>query len=134
MRQIVMLFSLGMLVLTLAACGSAESVMLYEEVPMTGDAQRGEELFNTTIGIMPSCVSCHYEDANGAPSLIGYADEIVTRELDMSVREYTFYGIAEPARHIAEGYGNAMYNKYDNEMSPQDIADLLAYLLETDES
>jgi hypothetical protein len=47
-----------------------------------------------------------------------------------SAREYTFYAIAEPGRYIVEGYGNAMYNRYDENLSPQEIADLIAYLLE----
>lgn len=122
----------ALVALTLTACaGSAVSVMLYEDVPRTGDASRGEVLFNEAVGIMPTCVSCHYEGANAAPYLADYAAVAGERVADVSAHEYTFYAIAEPSRHIAEGYGNAMYNKYDNTLTPQDIADLIAYLLES---
>ena len=51
--------------------------------------------------------------STGTPNLDGLgerAGEIVEGE---SAEEYIFYSITEPGRHIAEGFGNAMPNTYD---------------------
>jgi mono/diheme cytochrome c family protein len=117
------------LMLLLSACGSAESVLLYEEVPKTGDPTNGEVLFNESVNRMPACSGCHVAAAAGAPSLAGYAAVAGERVEGQDAREYTFYAIAEPAQHIVEGYGNAMYANYDNNLTPQQIADLIAYML-----
>ena len=121
---------LGVVLLTLTACGSAETVIPYEDIPTEGDAERGAVLFEQPGGVMSPCISCHVADAAAAPSLEGYGEIAGTRVEGQSAHEYTFYSIAEPAQYIVEGFGNAMYNKYDDNLSPQDIADLIAYTLE----
>jgi len=127
---------LGLLALSavlLAACGgSPESAIAYGNVPPTGSVERGADLFDQPIRGMAACSSCHVEGATGAPSLEGYAEVAEERVEGQDAREYTFYAIAEPARHIVEGYGNAMPNQYDDRLAAQDMADLIAYLLEGD--
>lgn len=128
MRRLLLLLTAAIL---LAACGSQESVIPYEDIPTEGDPVRGAQLYDLATGTVPSCSSCHLEEGSpGAPSLVGYADVAGERVEGESAHEYTFYAIAEPGRYIVEGYGNAMYNRYDENLSPQDIADLIAYLLE----
>jgi hypothetical protein len=34
-----------------------------------------------------------------------------------------------PADYLVNGFGNSMYNQYGQRLSPQQIADLTAYLL-----
>lgn len=136
--MIVRLLSLVMLVgvmLLAVGCGSTpESTLAYSDVQaLTGDAARGAVLYNEPQQNLPTCVSCHIVGTEaGAPSLTGYAALAGERVPDMDAHEYTFYAIAEPARHIVTGYGNAMFNGYDDALSAQDIADLIAYLLQTE--
>ncbi len=119
-----------LLVVLLAACGAnAPSVIPFDDLPAEGDPVRGEELYTQQIGVVPACNSCHVEGARGAPTLLDYNAEVAAGRVEgQSAREYTFYAIVEPGQHIVEGYGNAMYNRYDDNLSPQDIADLIAYM------
>ncbi len=131
MKRVVRFAPLGALMVLLAACGGAESAIPYAALPPQGDAARGEALYQG--GVAPSCVSCHVAGAAGAPALddLGdYAAVAGTRVEGQDAREYTFYAIVEPGQHIVEGYGNAMYNRYDENLNPQEIADLIAYLLQ----
>jgi len=114
----------------LVACNNnPPSVIPYSEIPPEGDPVRGEQLFNQQVNIAPTCVSCHNADSNASPSLDGYGDIAGTRVEGETAHEYTFYAIAEPGRYLVPNYGNAMYNQYDELLEPQDIADLIAYLL-----
>jgi cytochrome c553 len=124
MRTLIML----VLLLILAACTSPTSLQ-YSDIPETGDAARGEELFNTSTNLAPACLGCHITGSSASPPLDGFGEIAGSRVEGESAREYTFYSIVEPERHIVEGYGNAMYNQYDEKLSPQDIADLIEYIL-----
>lgn len=127
LRTILVLVGLAVVVV---ACGSDESQIAFNEVPETGDAVRGEDLFDRSVNGSTTCSSCHmFDDDQGSPNLEGYGSAADTRVEGMSGREYSFWAIAEPGRHIISGYGNAMPNDYDEKLSPQDIADLIAYLL-----
>ena len=129
MRITVMALLVGVGLLVAACGGSAESVIPYADVPQTGDAVRGEQLYNTSVNNTPACNSCHIAGQTGSPDLTGYSEVADSRVPGESAHEYTFWAIAEPGRHVLEGYGNAMYNQYDNKLTPQDIADLIAYML-----
>lgn len=121
---------LGIVILLLSGCASQPiSVIPIADLPESGDAANGEVLYNTARGIIPTCASCHNPDAKGAPQLDEYASVAASRVEGQSAREYTFYSIVEPWQHITEGYGNAMYHQYDENYSPQEIADLIAYLI-----
>jgi mono/diheme cytochrome c family protein len=124
MRQLFMLIVL----LFLAAC-TAPAGLQYSDIPEIGDAVRGEELFNTSANLAPPCSGCHIAGNNASPSLDGYGEIAGSRVEGESAREYTFYSIVAPERHIVEGFGNAMYNQYGSKMSPQEIADVIEYLL-----
>ena len=122
---------IGLLLLIMvivAGCNTnAPSSIAFEDVPTEGDPVHGEQLFNT--GTNPPCLACHNDESTGTPNLDGLGERaggIVEAE---SAEEYIFYAITEPARHIAEGFGNAMPNTYDEDLNAQDIADLIAYLL-----
>lgn len=118
-------------VMILTACNAEPpSAIPYSALPETGDAVRGATIFAEDSS--PLCTSCHVEDATGAPTLENYAQEAGSRVEGQSAREYTFYAIAEPWQHIAEGYGDAMPYSYDDDLSAQEIADLIAYLLQAE--
>lgn len=121
---------LVLIAVVLVGCGgTAASSIAYEDIPTEGDVARGEAIYSQSINLAPSCISCHNENANAAPHLEGYGAVAGSRVEGEDAREYTFYSIAEPGRHILDGYGNAMYNQYDEKYTPQQIADLIAYLL-----
>lgn len=126
-------FSLSLVwigVLLLAACGDTLEYE-FEEVPATGDIERGSILFQQSLSGEATCISCHTlsgED-KGSPALEGFGERAGTVVDGMSAREYAFYAIADPGRHIAEGFGNAMPTKYDNVITPQQMAHLIAFIL-----
>lgn len=119
----------------LAACdggGNDGEMMRYEDLPATGDPVRGAELFTQSINRMPTCISCHAVEGEGgaaSPSLAGYGAIAGERVPDMSAREYSFWAIVDVRRFTTPGYNNVMYDGYGR-LSPQDIADLIAYMLE----
>lgn len=119
------------LALVLAACDTdAPSVIAFEAIPDSGDAENGALLFEQSIGGTAPCASCHMEGAAGAPHIeAGYDALAADRVEGQSAREYTFYAITEPAQHIVDGYGNAMPNQYDENLTEQQIADLIEYML-----
>jgi cytochrome c553 len=122
--RIVLLLVLG---IALAACTAKSNNQLrFEDLP-EGDASRGEALYTTSVA--PPCVSCHVAPFTASPDLAGYAERAEMRVVGMSAEEYSFYSIVEPERYIVEGFGNAMYNEYGEELSAQQVADLIAYLL-----
>lgn len=121
---------LSVLVLVLVGCANEPpSVISYDAVPKDGDPVRGETLYHQQVSPIPTCASCHDEEGNASPTLEGYGEVAGTRVEGQDAHEYTFYAIVEPWRHILDGYGNAMYNEYDDRLSEQDIADLIAYTL-----
>lgn len=118
--------------LLLIACGDSTSKIALYQVPDDGDPVRGEQWFNEEINGSTLCSSCHViegEENDGSPTLEGYSAVAGERVQGQSAHDYTFYAIAEPGRHILDGYGNAMPNHYDDKMTPQQLADLIAYLL-----
>ena len=115
--------------LILTACSSDSHS--FESLP-AGDANRGADLFTQTIGGIPACSSCHnVQNASTliGPGLQGYATISAGRVADLSASEYTYISIVRPSAHVVEGFGNSMYNQYGQRLTPQQIADLIAYLL-----
>lgn len=118
-------------VVVLAACSPASEAATTTEPLMPGDAARGEELFNQSINGSPICSTCHTLDGTTrvGPSFQGYSAVAGTRVEGMSAEDYTHESIVRPTAHIVEGFGNLMYNQYGQHLTPQQIADLTAYLL-----
>ncbi|MDQ7035835.1 MAG: cytochrome c [Anaerolineae bacterium] len=118
------------LIIVLTACNpNPPSVINYADVPREGDVAQGEILFTSGKNSAPPCILCHIPESPASPDLAGFAERADSQVEGQSAHEYAFYSITEPAQFIAEGYGNAMYNQYDEIFTPQEIADLIAYLL-----
>lgn len=98
-------------------------------VEMEGDAARGEQLFSQTIEGAPPCAACHIPGSPASPDLTGYGAIAGERVPGESAHEYTYYSITEPGRFIVPGYGSAMYDRYGERLTQQQIADLIAYML-----
>lgn len=104
---------------------------------VTGDVERGEQLytgmaqseFNQLVG----CSSCHAGGAVG-PNTVGTWSRVENERLTLpqfdgySVQQYLVESIVRPADYAVPGYAGAMPMIYGEQMSIQDMADILAYL------
>ncbi len=117
------------LLIALSACASTPAA-LPADFP-AGDAERGAALYGEVINGAPSCVSCHTLDGSAlnGPSLQNYAARAGARVDGQSAEVYTYISLVQPAAHVVSGYANVMYSQYDQRLSAQQIADLMAYLL-----
>ncbi len=118
--------------LALAACGSPAPA----ENQTQGDAARGEALFaQTTLGSngAPGCVTCHSLEAGVmlvGPSLADVGLRAETAVSGQSASEYLHTSIVDPNAHVADGFvAGVMYQNYGQDLSEQEIADLVAYML-----
>jgi mono/diheme cytochrome c family protein/predicted small lipoprotein YifL len=102
-----------------------------------GDAVRGEQLYNLpTLGASggaPGCAACH-SPLEGTvivgPSHFGVGTAAATRVEGMSAEEYLRESIVNPNAYIVDGFvADIMYQLYGEQLSEEDIADLVAYLL-----
>ncbi len=132
------LFSTLMLVVIisaflLTACGGGSS-----DGPVVGDAARGEKLYSSpTLGknSAEGCTSCHNNDESQgdddkAPYTAGTATRAETRVPGLSAEEYIRESITTPNAYVVESYkADDMYQKWAEDLSEQEFADLVAYLL-----
>lgn len=101
-----------------------------------GDAARGEELYSVTYG----CAACHgaLDDSSWAgtgPWLGAVVENAPNRVPDYSVEQYIYESVLEPGAYVVDGYADGvMPANFGQRMGateemPQDLADILAYLL-----
>jgi cytochrome c553 len=140
LRKNIGLFCYVGLLLALAmlsvACGGVEGDSTSFEGESVGNPARGEKLYNQTVigaGSAPGCITCHSleEDVTlVGPShfRLGFrAGEIVPGK---SAETYLKESIVDPDDHLTEGFREgAMYKNYGKELSNQEIADLVAFLV-----
>lgn len=102
-----------------------------------GDAVRGEQLYNLptlgAAGSAPGCAACH-SPLEGTvivgPSHFGVGTAAASRVSGMSAEEYLRESIVDPNAFIVDGFvADIMYQLYGEQLSEEDIADLVAYLL-----
>lgn len=124
---IIILFGLGLIVM---ACAKEEPETSVLELP-EGRAGIGASLFNQSINDAASCSSCHaLSSARGAgPGMANYGDRAGNVVDGESAEEYTYWAILRPGRHLVSGYSNVMPSNYEDALSDQQLADLIAYLL-----
>lgn len=115
--------------LLLAGCATANTSN-YQSLP-SGDVNRGAQLFQQSVSGAPPCASCHSLDGSllVGPGLKGISTRARTRIANMDPPNYIYQSITNPAAYIVSGYSNLMYNQFDQRLTPQQIADLIAYLL-----
>ena len=123
-----------LLVLCLAGlfsgCASEPPAVASVDLP-AGDAGSGEKLFIQSINDAPSCASCHNlsSTTNMGPGLAGIGQRAGQQVDGQSAQEYLYMSIVRPSNHIVRGFSNVMYTEYEQKLSTEDIADLIAYLL-----
>ncbi len=133
MRKLILaiiLLAIGAIVLS--ACGGGGGAA------GPGDVARGKALYNkSTLGKKSTegCVTCHkYDESEGkaekAPYTKGTGTRAATRVPGMSAEEYLKESLFKPDAYVVENYNKGdMYQKWSEDLSPQEIADLIAYLL-----
>jgi mono/diheme cytochrome c family protein len=140
LRKNIRLFYTVGLLLALAmlsvACGGVEGDSTSLESESVGNPARGEKLYNQTVigaGSAPGCITCH--SLEESLTLVGpshfrlgtRAGEIVP---GTSAETYLKESIVNPDSQITEGFTEGgMYKNYGKELSNQEIADLVAFLL-----
>jgi cytochrome c553 len=117
--------------LTLAACSSGDQASGTPVALPPGDATHGAELFTQSVNGAPPCSTCHQTDDSTlvGPGMKGFSARAGGRVEGQSAEQYTQESISHPASFVVSSFPNAMYNQYSSKLSPQDIADLTAYLL-----
>ncbi len=130
----ILLFYL-VLVFVLAACGG-EGDAISEHNVVAGDPVRGETLYKqTSIGAAsaPGCITCHSLEEGVAlvgPSHAGIGGRVVNVVAGLAADEYLEDSIVDPDAHISEGFNaGVMYANYTRDLSDQEVADLVAFLL-----
>jgi cytochrome c len=117
------------LVLLLAACAAAGAA---------GDPAHGKQLFDGTVAMAgdraPACVTCHSidpgPDTGSGQSLSNIGNRAGTTVPGQPAEEYLRTAITNPDAYLAGGYQNGiMYRDYAQALSPQQINDLVAYML-----
>ena len=139
MRKTVMVMILASaLMLLLTACGGSDSDTAEPASgdAGAGDAARGESLYKkTTIGAgsAPGCITCHSLDEGVTlvgPSHAGIGAAAALRVAGMSAEEFVEQSIVEPDEEVTEGFSpGVMYQNYGSDLSDQEIADLVVYLV-----
>lgn len=128
MRKLV--FVLAILALTLAACGGGGSAA--PAASSGGNAANGETLFKkTVIGAQPGCVTCHSLDGSAlvGPSMKGIAGRAAKEVSGQSAEEYLKASIVNPNAHVVSGFAQGVMQSYEKDLSAEELADLVAYLL-----
>jgi cytochrome c2 len=128
-RRFIALGIVGVLALMIAGCSSGDPKVALAALPK-GDPAHGQQIFlNGTNGAVP-CATCHNTDTitKVGPGLAGISQRAVTRVQGESGEEYIFESIMRPARFIVPGFSNLMPPDFEKKFTPQDIADLIAYL------
>ncbi len=125
------LLSALILVFSLGACSSGDQASGTPAPLPPGDATHGAELFTQSVNGAPPCSTCHQTDDTTivGPGMKGFGARAGSRVEGESAEQYVQESIIHPASFVVSGFPNAMYNQYGSQLSPQDIADLTAYLL-----
>lgn len=105
----------------------AEIEAEYAALP-AGNAETGKELFTGR-----GCVACHSLEAGVrvvGPSLAGLAERATTTEPELSAAVYLYKSITRPNATVMEGFSaGLMPQNFRETLEPQDLADLIAYML-----
>jgi cytochrome c553 len=118
----------ALILLMLSACAPSDSSTVTLQ---PGDAARGAQLFTESVNGAPACSTCHTLDGSTlvGPTLQGISATAQTRIVNTSAQDYIHDSILHPPAYIVSGFSNLMYNQYEQHLSPQQISDLVAYLL-----
>ncbi len=109
------------------AVAAAQEVDLEgEAAALVGDVAAGEALYR---GL--GCVACHSLDgtAGVGPSYLGLGERAASALEGYSAEEYVRESIINPCAYVVDGFNCVMPQNYGDQLSPQDLADLVAFTL-----
>jgi cytochrome c oxidase subunit 2 len=94
-----------------------------------GDAADGAQLVEQY-----GCIACHRLAGNAhiAPLFEGIADRAGTRRPPLSAEAYIYESITHPAAFVVESYAAAMPQDFAIRLTPDELGDIIAYLLTPD--
>lgn len=128
-----------LLFIMLAWCDHTNELMTVftstpESQDVAGDPLRGEALFRAGVNDAPPCSACHLVSEGGtgfslAPNLSRIAARAGGRIEGFTAERYIEDSILHPQNYVVPGYHVSMYTEYATHLSPQDITDLVAYLM-----
>jgi mono/diheme cytochrome c family protein len=117
--------------------GTDVAAVIEQLATVTGDPARGDALYHGQTpparGLPLGCAGCH---AGGqAPVLEGTWTRVLNERLPAlpvfeSGEAYLVSSILRPGDYVVETYSNIMPATFGNQLSLQDIADLIAYLMQ----
>lgn len=110
-----------------------------EIAALTGDAARGDQLYHgqtpSGLGSTLACTGCHQPNANGVgPMTSGTYTRASTERLQVpqfagwTAEQYLIDSIVRPSDYIVPGFADAMQKNFGEVLTPQDLADIIAYL------
>lgn len=105
----------------------------------TGDPAHGEQLYHgdarTQLGKRLACSGCHNQEANAVgPMTNGTFTRVQNERLNdpalagFTPEQYLVQSILQPGAYTVPGFNPAMPAGLGDQMSPQDLADIVAYL------
>ena len=99
---------------------------------LVGDPVHGEDIFRHGINAAPPCITCHALAPGGnslGPVMQGFGERAGSRVEGLSAEAYAHQSIVEPRAFLVSGFRDIMYPGYANDLTEQEIADLIAFLL-----
>lgn len=117
-----------LLLVTLSACGDGETAASPTSI---GNPQAGRQIYENGKGAAVPCASCHTLDGLElvGPSFQGMGERAGERIPDLSAEEYLRQSITDSGAHLVEGYEDTMPKNYTEELSEEDIDNLIAFLM-----
>lgn len=109
------------------AVATALSAGQVDAMLANADPARGAALIDTY-----TCVVCHVQGAaNGiAPAFEGLGERAAQRVSGLSASAYIYDSIVHPTDYLVEGYAPAMPQDFGTRMTPEELADVVVYLLQ----
>ncbi|MEZ4670227.1 MAG: c-type cytochrome [Anaerolineae bacterium] len=121
--------------------GTDVATVIADLANVTGDATRGSDLYHNVNGaksglgnVLP-CASCHIQSANGTgPMSDGTFTRVENERLkepqfaNYTAEQYLVESILLPNAYTVPGYTGVMPPNFGEQLTIQDLADILAYL------
>ncbi len=104
------------------------------DAPIAAEADAGRSLyFENTLGTNTGCRLCHSLEPDTVlvgPSFDGVATRAETRIPGVTAEEYLRQSIVDPDAYVVDGYPKGqMFNNFGQVLTPEDIDNLVAFLL-----
>lgn len=114
-----------------AAAETSETVETSEAADNESMVQAGRELYDTGGPTGTACSTCHTLDGTTlvGPSFEGISERAGDRIEGMSAEEYLHQSIVDPSVHLVEGYDDLMPDVYGDQLSEEQVNELVAFLM-----